>query len=1066
MGIALQVLFEQCGDQAALVEAVQAGRDAVGATPPDHPNWTLYMNNLGAALGYLYQWGGDPVVLEEQVQVLREAVGITQVSHPHRVMVLNNLTIALRRVFEREDDQAALEEAVQASREAVGGASADDPNRAACLNSLGTTLLKLFERGGDQSVLEEAVQAGRDAVRIPSNQASRAIFLNNLGYALRTLFECAGDQAALVEAVQAGREAVDGTAPDHPNRAMYLHNLGVALLRSFERGGDQAVLEEAIQASRDAVRATPERGGDQAVLEEAIQASRDAVRATPPDHPDFAMYLNALGICLQTLFEWDGDQAVLAESVQVGRDAVRATPPDHPRRAMHLNTLAISLQSLYARGGDLALGEEAVQVARDAVRAVPSDRPDRAMFLNNLSIALQSLFWRAGDPAVGKEAVQVAREAVKATSSDHPDLASRLSSLGNALRKLGDWDGNQAVLKEAVQVGRDALHATPPYAPYRALYLNNLGISLQCLYERGGDPAALEEGRSCCASAASIVSAPVATRVSASRLAARLDLLAGEHDHALEMAELAVELLPQLAPHALARADRENRIVNMSGLASAAATAAIAAGRPEQAVELLEQTRGVLLADTLDARSDLTDLWDREPRLAAAFEDIRKAIEAADHAPDSVGVSNAQALGRPGGAGGVDHRDLAARRADLQRRWTDLLGRIRERPGFDGFLRPPPIDQLRQQAADNPIVYVTVHDERGAALIVVDDPSRPVRVIDLPNLTESAAAAHIDLLSTAQHTALDGTRPARERSAAQRQILGVLAWLWDTVTEPVLQHLGHTTTPPDDGPWPRLWWCPVGMCTFLPLHAAGHHMPASRADTVMDRVISSYTPTIRALAHARASRLRERLAGASASTMLIVAVPDAPQSRPLHSVPEEVELLRRMVPGATMLPPQGTQATRDNVVSALPSHQIAHFACHGVADWAAPANSRLLLHDHLDNPLTLARIARLRLTHVDLAYLSACSTTDTDPDHVDEATHITAAFLLAGYPSVIGTLWPINDRAATAITHDMYAYLTRCGATPPDPALAAQALHHSTRKHRDRYPAVPTRWAAHIHTGT
>src|SRR4029077_20061596 len=77
-------------------------------------------------------------------------------------------------------------------------------------------------------------------------------------------------------------------------------------------------------------------------------------------------------------------------------------------------------------------------------------------------------------------------------------------------------------------------------------------------------------------------------------------------------------------------------------------------------------------------------------------------------------------------------------------------------------------------------------------------------------------------------------------------ITTTLEWLWDHITAPILGTLGHTT--PASDVWPRLWWCPTGALTLLPLHAAGRH---HTADTVYDRVISSYTPTLRALHHAR-----------------------------------------------------------------------------------------------------------------------------------------------------------------------------------------------------------------------
>ncbi|MER7723089.1 CHAT domain-containing protein [Streptomyces sp. NPDC096323] len=54
-----------------------------------------------------------------------------------------------------------------------------------------------------------------------------------------------------------------------------------------------------------------------------------------------------------------------------------------------------------------------------------------------------------------------------------------------------------------------------------------------------------------------------------------------------------------------------------------------------------------------------------------------------------------------------------------------------------------------------------------------------------------------------------------------------------------------------DGPGqPRVWWVPTGSLALLPVHAAGHR-DGSR--TLLDRVISSYTPTVRSLNTARAA---------------------------------------------------------------------------------------------------------------------------------------------------------------------------------------------------------------------
>ena len=112
-------------------------------------------------------------------------------------------------------------------------------------------------------------------------------------------------------------------------------------------------------------------------------------------------------------------------------------------------------------------------------------------------------------------------------------------------------------------------------------------------------------------------------------------------------------------------------------------------------------------------------------------------------------------------------------------------------------------------------------------------------------------------------------------------------------------------------------------------------------------------------------------------------------------------------------------------------------------------------------------LAPLALDHAQLAYLSACGTARaTDSRLLDEAIHLASAFQLAGFPHVIGTLWPINDAAARDITKDFYDDLTANGKTRPQISRSARALHHAIRRLRADYLQAPTLWAAHTHTGT
>jgi len=235
-------------------------------------------------------------------------------------------------------------------------------------------------------------------------------------------------------------------------------------------------------------------------------------------------------------------------------------------------------------------------------------------------------------------------------------------------------------------------------------------------------------------------------------------------------------------------------------------------------------------------------------------------------------------------------------------------------------------------------------------------------------------------------------------------------------------------------------------------HADRERLPR----TVMDRVISSYTTTVRGLAYARA-----RQTAPDKTQALIVAVPDAPGTPRLPGTAAEIGVINTLIPAAKILP----QPTRDRVLAALPGQDLVHFACHGHADWANPAAGQLILYDYKTNPLTVTDISALHLTG-GLAYLSACDTTVTSPALANEAVHITGAFHLAGYQHVIGTLWPVSDTKAADLAHAFYSYLTTGGTTPPEISRAAAALHAATRRLRGHYPQTPSLWAAHTHTGS
>lgn len=283
-----------------------------------------------------------------------------------------------------------------------------------------------------------------------------------------------------------------------------------------------------------------------------------------------------------------------------------------------------------------------------------------------------------------------------------------------------------------------------------------------------------------------------------------------------------------------------------------------------------------------------------------------------------------------------------------------------------------------------------------------------------------------------------------------------MEWLWKSIARPVLEALGHTRRPDGDD-WPRVWWCPTGSLALLPLHAAGYHRqgPASDA-SVLNRVISSYTPTLEALLRAR----QKPQPSSAQRKLLIVAMPKTPGQADLPQAETEAEQLAQLLPNDhTTLSVR--QATRTRVLTELSNHAWVHFACHGHQDLEHPSSGGLAVYDGL---LTIRDIALQRLEHAELAFLSACKTAIGGSRVPDEAIHLAAALQLAGYRHVIATLWSPHDRSGRVIAEHTYATLAD-PAGGLDITHAAEALHYATRQLRDRRPNNPTMWASYIHVG-
>jgi CHAT domain-containing protein len=359
---------------------------------------------------------------------------------------------------------------------------------------------------------------------------------------------------------------------------------------------------------------------------------------------------------------------------------------------------------------------------------------------------------------------------------------------------------------------------------------------------------------------------------------------------------------------------------------------------------------------------------------------------------------------------------------------------------------------MRSVAAEGPVVAVNVDRLRCDAILVTE---QSIRCVPLPHLTEGQLTLRAAAFLAAVNLPRDA--PAGEQERARETVLDTLAWLWDTTAEPVLNALGLTRPIPDGQPQqevPRLWWSASGPLAYLPLHAAGYQRKQQLAErrTVLDRVASSYTPTLRALRHAR-----QATTGGTSGRLLAVAQPTGKGGSAGASA-REIDQISTVLTGLRTLGHE--TATPQRVLAELPAARWVHFACHGVSDAEDPSASHLVLRG---GNLDVLEIARQDLPHAELAVLLACYTAHAER-LPDEAIHLVSAFQVAGYPQVVGALWQADDTASARLAESFYRSLRPYGSGL-DARDAGRVLNHIVRDLRTRYARSPAVWAPYIHTG-
>jgi CHAT domain-containing protein/Tfp pilus assembly protein PilF len=453
----------------------------------------------------------------------------------------------------------------------------------------------------------------------------------------------------------------------------------------------------------------------------------------------------------------------------------------------------------------------------------------------------------------------------------------------------------------------------------------------------------------------------------------------------------------------------------------------------EQDVDLY--TRATLLLLRLGRTEDAFDLAERA-RARTFLDQLGNARPALGRAADAQGLQQEQALrgeigaldeqlrqerARPPGQQNADRIDSLSRQlAAEQRDYEALLTQLKlADPEAASLVSVAPLTLAEVQRLLDPqttlLEYFVTPEETLAFLIRSDS----FQTIPLP-------VGESDLRDTI--TQFRAFANPTDADAALGQLADwLLAPLADQLTTPIVGLVPHS------------------ILHYVPFAA----LPAGRGYFGDQHTLFSL-PSASVLPFVQAKRK------AADDQALILA-----ESRPLGLPP----LQFADVEAATIARLYGTQplldtaATKSALAQQGPAAQVIHLAAHGELNEEAPLFSRLFLAPGGtdDGTLTVQDVYGLDLANADLVVLSACETQLGAHSRGDDLVGLNRAFLYAGAPSVIASLWSVNDQATAVFMAAFYQHF-RARASKADALQAAQT------QTRAQYPH-PYYWAAFVLTG-
>ncbi|KAG8718643.1 hypothetical protein FRC09_012354 [Ceratobasidium sp. 395] len=717
----------------------------------------------------------------------------------------------------------------------------------------------------------------------------------------------------------------------------------------------------------------------------------------------------------------------LEAAIDVQHKANVITPDNHPQKPFCLRDLARAYYTQYEYLGNLGDLDMAAEFQRQAIWTTPDSHPIKVELLESLTKSCQQRYKHLGRIEDLELAIRHTQQLISLIADRSSKKPAYLGKLGTAYYSQYECLNTPRDLDLAIEYGRSAiLGFTNDYAN-RAKALNNLGQYLSDRFDRFKRTIDMSQSIECFQEAAHSAEIDPRIRIHAARSWATSCVL-HQPESALGAYQYFMSLIPRVAWLGLATQQRYNEVSKIAQVTLDATVVASAIYKDSQVLVWLEQGRSIIWGQLLQLHSPFDQLRTVDSSLAEELWCVANELQVSASLQSHIAYEEHN-------TSSFEHASQRHRR--LVERWEELVHQVQSLPATSNFLTTKDPLQLLMAAQDRTVVIVLVSRLLCLALIIRQQASNEVECLPLRSLTYNKVVEARNRLARRHDLAIRADRKLVIEPIVDNEYHQVLSMLWTDVAKPVLDSLEYTVG--------TVFVSSVELCSANICSTEGattgrspaYHMVYNRALLASPNDPSTF------------------------SGIALVSQASTPGFSPLPGTEKELDTITRHTKTIHTMRLDGEHATSISVLTAIEQHSWVHLACHASQNSTNPTKSAFHLHD---GPLDLGAVSRKQLKHAELAFLSACQTATGDTELSDEAVHLAAGMIFAGYRTVIATMWPIHDKDAPLVADWFYEYMLRDGL--PGRGRAARALHYAVGRLKQQVGIEAySRWAPFIHIG-